>query len=557
LNALCFTSKTIYIAFKSYFHVKEAIFVNTNWRKYTILLAILALMVGIASTSFAQDGGMGELENPTHITFLNNIEGAPPVDVYVGEVGGGHVVEDVAAGAESAQVDLEAGTYTVSVVPAGALSPIVLTTEVELEANTVYQLSINGTLDALADVASELTTVEGMDDTATDDGDMATDDTDAATDDTDATTDDTDAATDDTDAATDDTDATTDDTDAATDDTDAATDDTDATTDDGDMAAAETVADIITGRDELSNVGFAIGAVRLAETLGGEGPYTVFAPNDDVLDNLALLTLLRNRGTASVVLLNHVVEGNLTAEDLVGMDGETLTTLAGNELAVAVDGDTVTVGGVSVVEADLVGSNGVVHIIDGILAPAAEEDMDAATDDTDAATDDGDADAADESAEMGTVVDAIVGNENLSTITGIMMRDDLPLPVLDALATPGPFTIFAPNDDAFAAVDELFSSLGIESVFGILTTHVVVDSLTLDDLVALAGSDTPELSTFANITLTVSLDDDGNVVLTPEGGQPGVLTGEVLEASNGNVFVLSTVILPPPPPGTGGAPEGE
>jgi uncharacterized surface protein with fasciclin (FAS1) repeats len=176
--------------------------------------------------------------------------------------------------------------------------------------------------------------------------------------------------------------------------------------------------------------------------------------------------------------------------------------------------------------------------------------MDAPSED-DAATDD-DTAAADDSAEMGTVVDAITGNENLTTITAIMMRDDLPLPVLDALATPGPFTIFAPNDDAFAAVEELFNSLGIESVFGILTTHVVVDSLTLDDLIALAESDDPTVSTFANIPLTVSVDDDGNVVLTPEGGQPGILTGEVLEASNGNVFVLSTVILPPPPPGTGG-----
>ncbi len=143
------------------------------------------------------------------------------------------------------------------------------------------------------------------------------------------------------------------------------------------MAAAPMAAgaDIVTAAradTQFSTFARAVEAAGLAETLASGGPYTVFAPTDAAFAQLpagTLDTLLQpeNREQLRSLLLGHVVEGQANAEFLTGQHGQ-LSSLAGTP--VALDGrDGVRVGNVSVVQADIAASNGVIHAIDGVILP--------------------------------------------------------------------------------------------------------------------------------------------------------------------------------------------
>ncbi|HSK97846.1 MAG TPA: fasciclin domain-containing protein [Euzebyales bacterium] len=137
-----------------------------------------------------------------------------------------------------------------------------------------------------------------------------------------------------------------------------------------DAGTADSILDLASENPQLSQLVAAIEAAGLTETLEQAGPITVFAPNDDAfaaLDQGDLTALLADPASLGDRLQYHVVEGSYTSSDL--SDGDTLTTLEGSDLSVSVDGETVTVGGAEVVEADLEAGNGVIHIIDTVLQP--------------------------------------------------------------------------------------------------------------------------------------------------------------------------------------------
>lgn len=137
---------------------------------------------------------------------------------------------------------------------------------------------------------------------------------------------------------------------------------------------APTIVETAVATDALSTLVAAVQAAELAGVLSGEGPFTVFAPTNDAFAALpagTVETLLEpaNREQLAAILTYHVVAGQLMAADLA--DGQTLTTVQGQTLTVKVDGATVTVNGVPVVQADVAASNGVVHVIGGVLLPTA------------------------------------------------------------------------------------------------------------------------------------------------------------------------------------------
>jgi uncharacterized surface protein with fasciclin (FAS1) repeats len=124
----------------------------------------------------------------------------------------------------------------------------------------------------------------------------------------------------------------------------------------------------------------AVTAAGLADTLSG-GEYTVFAPTDEafqpLVDDGTVDTLLENpEGDLTDILLYHVVEGELTAEDIVELDGQDIKTVEGGTLKVKVtdDGKVTLVDGAgqttTVVTADVEASNGVIHAVDGVLLPS-------------------------------------------------------------------------------------------------------------------------------------------------------------------------------------------
>jgi uncharacterized surface protein with fasciclin (FAS1) repeats len=125
---------------------------------------------------------------------------------------------------------------------------------------------------------------------------------------------------------------------------------------------------------DLSTLVTAVSTAKLGDTLQGDGPFTVFAPTNAAFKELGdeqVQSLLEreNRDQLTKVLTYHVVPGTLTAADL--SDGQKLETVAGETLTVKVDGGTVMVDDASVVQPDVEASNGVVHVIDGVLTPQA------------------------------------------------------------------------------------------------------------------------------------------------------------------------------------------
>ena len=118
----------------------------------------------------------------------------------------------------------------------------------------------------------------------------------------------------------------------------------------------------------------AVKAAGLAETLQGTGPFTVFAPTDAAFAKLPAGTveaLLADKEKLTSILTYHVVSGKVLAGDIVKANGATPTTVNGLPLDIVVRDGKVLVNGAQVATADIVASNGVIHVIDSVLLPAA------------------------------------------------------------------------------------------------------------------------------------------------------------------------------------------
>ncbi len=146
---------------------------------------------------------------------------------------------------------------------------------------------------------------------------------------------------------------------------------------DDEMAAAEgDLLVVASGRDDLTILVAAVEAAGLTGALSGEGPFTIFAPNDEAfMDYLGEMGMTAEDALAdteflSTLLQGHVVEAGDDSAMVAGMVDNPFVSLAGTELPVTVDGDTITIGGATIVEADIFATNGVIHVIDTVLAPA-------------------------------------------------------------------------------------------------------------------------------------------------------------------------------------------
>ena len=142
------------------------------------------------------------------------------------------------------------------------------------------------------------------------------------------------------------------------------------------MEAMNDLMSVIVGQGDLTVLDELVHAAGLQDTLHDDGPFTVFAPSDAAFaaygNAMGITTeeLAADVDTLTALLTAHIVDGTDDADMVMGMDGQSFTTLAGTQIDVSVDGDTVTVGGATVVDYDIAADNGVVHIIDMVLAPA-------------------------------------------------------------------------------------------------------------------------------------------------------------------------------------------
>ena len=145
---------------------------------------------------------------------------------------------------------------------------------------------------------------------------------------------------------------------------------------DEEMAAADgDVTVVASGRDDLTTLVAAIEAAGLLETLQSAGPFTIFAPTNEAFEEylgemgMTIEDAVADTAALSALLQNHVVSAADDSSMVAGMVDNPFVSLAGNELPVTVDGDTITIGGAEIVEADIFATNGVIHVIDTVLAP--------------------------------------------------------------------------------------------------------------------------------------------------------------------------------------------
>ena len=282
--------------------------------------------------------------------------------------------------------------------------------------------------------------------------------------------------------------------------------------DDDNLPKSETIVDVAKSNAQFSTLVQALSLTGLDKALENKNvSFTVFAPT-----NAAFASLLTELKVASLndipketltnVLLYHVLDDSKMAASINTGYFKTLAKGAGNEtkLSMYIDMSSTTINKRAKITAtDVKADNGVIHAIDKVLLPL-------------------------------SVVDIAVNNPSFTLLVQALTKAEL----VSTLQEDGPYTVFAPTDDAFKALFKSFGVSGIselskEALTPILLSHVVGGNVTSGQL---SNGDVqtlnPAKKVAINITGGVTIDGDIKVVLTD------------VQGSNGVVHVIDKVILP-------------
>ena len=137
------------------------------------------------------------------------------------------------------------------------------------------------------------------------------------------------------------------------------------------MAQEQTIVEIAVGNPDFSTLVAAVTEAGLVDTLNSEGPFTVFAPTNAAFDALgadAIASVLADKELLTSILTYHVVAGKVLAAEVVNLT--TATTVQGSDISISVkDGKVYLNDTIEVIMTDIEASNGVIHVIDGVLMP--------------------------------------------------------------------------------------------------------------------------------------------------------------------------------------------
>ncbi|MEN9417895.1 MAG: hypothetical protein RI988_1515 [Pseudomonadota bacterium] len=281
-----------------------------------------------------------------------------------------------------------------------------------------------------------------------------------------------------------------------------------------------TVVEMARANPDFSLLVQALDAAGLAATLGGTGPFTVFAPTNaafsSLLQELGITreALFADRALLTQVLTYHVLSPQLVRKADI-RPGRAVTPLQGAFFKIDVTGDAAVITDgrnrtSRIVATDVAATNGVIHVVDRVLLPPDR-----------------------------TVVQTAQALPQFSLLVEAVVAADL----AGILSQPGPFTVFAPTNEAFAA---LLQELGVtkEALFAdktllrqVLTYHVIAGAV-LKAEVPLA---TP-IATLQSGSFTV----DATLTVTDQRGRQAKLSTTDVLASNGVIHVLDRVMLPRP-----------
>ncbi len=273
------------------------------------------------------------------------------------------------------------------------------------------------------------------------------------------------------------------------------------------------IVDTAVAAGNFKSLAAALKSADLITTLKGPGPFTVFAPTDAAFAKLpaatvnALLTDPAQKAELTKILTYHVVAGKVPASEVVKLTSA--KTVQGTDVKITVkNGEVFLNDNVKVVTTDIQASNGIIHVIDTVLIPATPKD----------------------------IVDTAVAAGNFKSLAAALTAADL----VTTLKGPGPFTVFAPTDAAFAklpaaTVNALLTDPAQKAELAkILTYHVVAGKVPASEVVKLTNAKTVQ---GGNVKITVK---NGEVFLNDN---VKVVTTDI-QASNGIIHVIDTVLIP-------------
>lgn len=274
---------------------------------------------------------------------------------------------------------------------------------------------------------------------------------------------------------------------------------------------------------DLSSLVSALSRAGLVDALNADGPFTVFAPT-----NAAFSTFLSANGFASLedvpvnvlqqILLNHVVSGEIRAANIPAESYQKTLATFGNttsNLSILVKSSASGVSinkSVNVVTADVLASNGVVHIVDAVIA-------------------------------LPTVVNHALNNDNFTILVAALTRPSLGVDYVGILSGAGPFTVFAPTNAAFAALLTELNLTSLDQVDdatlnAVLQYHVVAGA----NVLASQLTNGQVVTTFQTGTFTIDLTSGAKIVDARNRTSNIIITD--VQGSNGVVHAIDKVILP-------------
>jgi len=291
--------------------------------------------------------------------------------------------------------------------------------------------------------------------------------------------------------------------------------------DDDDTTTTKNIVQTAQATSDLSSLVAALSRAGLVDALNAPGPFTVFAPT-----NAAFSTFLSANGFATLedvpvpvlqqILLNHVVSGEIRAAG-VPTEGyvKTLATFGTSNLSLLAQNNASGVSlnkDVKVTTADVLTTNGVVHIVDKVIA-------------------------------LPTVVNHALNNANFSILVAALTRPSLGINYVGLLSGAGPFTVFAPTNAAFAA---LLTELGLSSLDqvddatlnAVLQYHVVPGA----NVLASQLTNGQVVTTFGAETFTINLTGGAKIVDGSNRTTNIIITD--VQGSNGVVHAIDKVLLP-------------
>jgi uncharacterized surface protein with fasciclin (FAS1) repeats len=260
----------------------------------------------------------------------------------------------------------------------------------------------------------------------------------------------------------------------------------------------------------------------LATTLQGAGPYTVFAPTNEAFTAFLATTTYASvndvpKDVLTQILLNHVITGTAKSTDLTtgyiktlakgsASTTNTLSMYVNTSSGVKLNGDA------KVTTADIMASNGVIHIVDKVIG-------------------------------LPTIVTHAAANANFSTLVSVLNRPGEPN-FITALSGTGPFTVFAPTNDAFTALNLELAPGGIASVSAANLTKVLQYHVVSGNVLAASLTEGQIITPILTPAQTFTIQLTGGAKIKDASNRISTIVATDVQCSNGVIHVLDKVLLP-------------